>query len=200
MRRTPILFAASFGLMVSAPGLALAQGHHARHHHSHHPRRHARIRHERFGAGWNQSGGQQPPAGTVTSFTNDVLTITLNDGSTVSGMVNNDTEFECTSSSTSTQGDQGNDNGDNGQNNSGDDNGASTTGANGDGGDNPSANAEDGNDGSSTSGDDNGGGDEGAGGQMCSTSSLTPDTPVAGASLEITNVGAIWNKLELITS
>jgi endo-1,4-beta-xylanase len=164
------------------------------------------VRHERFGSGWN-AGDSQQPAGTVTSFDNGVLTITLNDGSTVSGAVTNDTELECTAPSSSTQGDEGNDNGDNGQNsgddNSGDDNGGQNSGDdNGSGGgDNPTASGDDGDNGSAQSGDDDGGNDDqGDGGQMCSTSSLTPGASVAEANLEVTSAGAVWQKVELITS
>src|SRR5205085_8920142 len=79
-------------LLAFAPASALARHHrHGRHHHA----RHARIEH--FGdvntAPTTSSSADN--AGSVQSFNNGVLTIMLNDGSTVSGAVTNDTELEC---------------------------------------------------------------------------------------------------------
>src|SRR3954469_13499578 len=98
MRRILVSVVAAGAMLAVTPGLAMAHKHHRRHHRSHHAVRvhhrrsvhhrrgvhHRRARHETFGKGsWsNDSTGT---AGTVTSFDNGVLTITLNDGSTVSG-------------------------------------------------------------------------------------------------------------------
>jgi hypothetical protein len=156
------------------------------------------MRHERFGRDQTlPSGEQDQQAGTVSSFTpgstpgTGTLTIMVGNSS-VTGQVTNDTRLECESSAPDTQGDEGNDDGDNGQN-SGDDNSGS--------GDNQTVNSQDGDNGSDNSGDNDGAGeDQGDDEQMCSTSSLTPGTSVSEANLEITSAGAIWQKVELITS
>lgn len=187
MRRTLITLVLAAAVMVAAPSVVLAAHHghhHARHHRAHrtHHRRH-HVRHRQFGkADPTWSGGSPSQAGTVTSFSNGILTITLNDGSTVSGAVTSDTQVNCMAPDA--QDNQGDDNGDN---NSGDDNG-----------DNSSNSGDDNGDNSSNSGDDNGGGDDDA--QMCSTADLTPGTPVADANLELTGNGAVWNEVDLITS
>jgi hypothetical protein len=214
MRRILIALVMSGAVLVAAPGAALAQHHHARHHHARHharhhrSRRHSRVRH--FGRrAQDPSGNPSGQAGTVASFDNGVLTITLNDGSTVSGAVTNDTELECTAPGTTTQGedgDRGDDNSTSGDDNNpsgdgdnrgensgdrGDDNGTDNT-ANGD---DDTANGDD----NAANGEDNGENDN-ENQQMCSTSSLTPGTPVAEANLEISGSGNTWKKVELITS
>ncbi len=105
MRRILFTVLASAALVVAVPTVALARNghHHARHHHS-------RVRHLTFKAHRNDVSGSpttsgssgttsgstsEPTAGTVTSFTNNVLTITLSNGNTVSGDVTNDTELKC---------------------------------------------------------------------------------------------------------
>lgn len=192
MRRILIALVMSGAVVVAAPAVATAEHHRAHHHHARHhrsSRRHSRVRHESFGRRDNTQPGSSEQAGTVSSFTDNgdgtgVLTITLNDGSMVTGTVNNNTELECMSSTAGQQGDDndGDDNG--GSNNSGDD----SQGSSGD-------SADDG----GGSGDDNGGSGDDNGGQMCSTASLVTGTPVAEANLEITGSGAVWDKVELIT-
>jgi hypothetical protein len=89
-------------------GVALAQGHH--HHHGHHLRAHARAHHKRGRArferiGQPTSGGgstektekAEESAGKVVSFEKGVLTIMLNDGSTVTGSVTSETRIKCES-------------------------------------------------------------------------------------------------------
>jgi hypothetical protein len=90
MRRTTIILSAALMLLAIAPAGALAR------HHRHHQRRH-HSRLERFGdvSGGATTASSANDAGTVQSFTGGVLTIALNDGSTVSGGVTNDTEVEC---------------------------------------------------------------------------------------------------------
>jgi hypothetical protein len=109
MRRVLLLAIASCGLIAIGPGASLAR---SEHHHRHHGRHHARhhVRHTRRFGDLNGTSGNSgtpaspttpttptttPGAATIASFTNDVLTITLNDGSTVSGKVTNNTELEC---------------------------------------------------------------------------------------------------------
>lgn len=107
MRRIVFTTAASIVVIALAPAGAMARSHHKRHHsRTHHAR--VRIRHERFGnltmpttPTTTPTTPTPPPAdsvATVTSFTGGVLTITLNNGSTVSGMVTNATEIECEAS------------------------------------------------------------------------------------------------------
>ena len=103
MRRILFVVVASCAVLVTVPAFATAdQSRHdrrAEHHlRRHHRRHHARVRHERFGGGSSTTSGDQQDqgnAGTVASFTGGVLTITLNDGSTVSGEVTADTELKC---------------------------------------------------------------------------------------------------------
>jgi hypothetical protein len=178
MRRTVVSLVMSVVVLVAAPSIAAAahhKRHHARHHRAH--RTHHRsqsVRHRHFGkADPTQSGGQQ--AGTVTSFANGILTITLNDGSTVSGAVTDQTELDCMAPETTVQSEDG----DGGDSNSG-----------------PGSGGDDNN--SGDTGDDNGGGDDDGG--MCTTASLTPGTPVAAARLEISGSGNNWDQVELVTS
>lgn len=190
MRRILTAVVACATVMAFAPSLAQARHHHRRHHRSHavHAVRHRRgVRHRRFGSSGSTTTGQQQSAGTVTSFDSGVLTITLNDGSTVSGQVTNDTNLECMAASSNTQSEDG-DGGPNGSDDSSGD------------GDN-SSQSGDGENSSVNDGDDNGGDDDqGDQAQSCMTSSLTPGTPVAEANLQISNAGAVWQKVELITS
>jgi len=95
MRRILLLVVSALALALTVPAVASAhhgRGHHRRHHH-HVKAHHTRTEH--FGASANTSPGAPPDAGRVASFTNGVLTITLADGSTVSGKVTNDTEINC---------------------------------------------------------------------------------------------------------
>jgi hypothetical protein len=211
MRRILITLMMSGAVLVAVPGAALAQHHHARHHHARHHARHHRssrrsssVRHERFGRRSQDQPGSSSQAGTVTSFTDNgdgtgVLTITLNDGSTVTGNVTNDTNLECMTPNSSQQGDD-NDSGDDNasSDNQGDDN------ASGDNQGDDNASGDNQGDDNGGNGDDNGdnGGDNGNGdgGQMCSTSSLTPGTPVAEANLEISGSVSTWQKVELVTA
>ena len=222
MRRILIALVMSGAVVVAAPTGALAVQHHSRHHHARHhrsSRRHSRVRHKSFGRLDTQPSGTSSQAGTVSMFTDNgngtgVLTITLNDGSTVTGNVTTDTNISCMSASASQQGDDQGDNGDS-QGGTGDDQGDSGSSSSsgddqGDSGSSSSTGDDQGNGGTSGgSGDDNGGsgddqgdngddqGDNGA--QTCSTASLTPPTPVAEANLEITSSGAVWTSVELIT-
>jgi len=143
---------------------------------AHHGRRghHARFHHKRFFGDQGQSGSQTAPTATATvvSFTNAVLTIKANDGNTASGTVTNDTELVCI-----TPGQHGMWSHDRGWGGGG-------------GGDQGG--------GSGWGGDDNGGDDNGAN-QSCSTSALTPGAMVQSAVLGISNAGATWFKVELIS-
>ncbi|MGH2896271.1 MAG: hypothetical protein ACRDPM_23785 [Solirubrobacteraceae bacterium] len=86
MRRILFTSLACTALFVAVPTVALAHNGHRNHHHKRH--HHARIRHEKF-VGHHDAGdvnpvnpgdANQPTAGMVTSFANNVLTITLSNG------------------------------------------------------------------------------------------------------------------------
>ncbi len=119
MRRLMLPVVGALALALTVPGIASAHGRHHRHHH-HLKAHHTRL--EDFGAAANTSPSSPSgpaDAGRVASFTNGVLTITLADGSTVSGNVTSDTEINCmgagaTASRDGSSGDQGDDHGDQG--------------------------------------------------------------------------------------
>lgn len=172
-----ILFAsvASCIVLAVAPATAFARSHHHRGHHRVH-RTDVRVRDEHFGS-WNDentapnNSGQN--AGTVASFSNGVLTLTLNDGSMVSGQVTDATEIKCEAvepqemeHSRHADGDHG------GGSNSGDDNG-----------DNNGNN------------DDQGENEQGA--AMCLSANLVPGAVVRDAELTLSGAGAIWREVEL---
>ena len=170
MRKVLYTLIASALVAALVPATALAHGHHGRHHH--HARFHHGIHHRQFGhSSAPTTTAMSDNAGTVASFDGTKLMITLADGSTVSGTVNNDTEVECDAADTSSQtsfhrDDQGGDNS-----------------APGD------------------QGDVNDPGDDDSG-QMgsCDSSALTPGTIVHEASLKLSGAGAVWDKVELLTS
>jgi hypothetical protein len=123
----------------------------------------------------------QETIGTVASFTEDspgsgtgVLTITLNNGSTASGRVDQGTEIECRAPehATPTGGNakDGSDDGDHEGDNSG----------------------------PGREGDNSGPGHEGDERAACTTADLTPDTPVHEAELHGSGASAFFEKVELI--
>jgi hypothetical protein len=105
MRRSLLTAVGIMALTLAVPTAALA--HHGRGHH-HHKAHHAKFRFVHIGAGTASTTAPTgtapttpttPPApenaGTVASYTNGVLTLTLNDGSKVSGKVTADTRIGC---------------------------------------------------------------------------------------------------------
>jgi hypothetical protein len=181
VRRVMFTVAATVLMAGAVPASALAH-HHSHHHHKHH----ARFRHFGTDSTPPSSMNASDNAGTVQSFQNGVLTIALNDGSTVKGAVTNDTELECTSTQQSQTTHEDGDGG-SGDQGSGDDN--QGTGGN-DQGDNDQNEAQ---------GEDQGE-DNNEDQQMnCSTSNLTPGTVVHEASLRIGGSGAVWQKVELVS-
>ena len=143
---------------------------HHRRHH-HHARAHHGIRHKQFGRGdAPASPSMADNAGTVASFDGTKLTIQLADGSTVSGTVNGDTEIECDAADMSQTSLHRDDQG-----------GDHSAGDQGDNNDN------------NDQGDDNEM-------QNCDSSSLTTGTIVHEAELKLSGAGAVWDKVELLTS
>lgn len=119
MRRAMLAALSVIALALASPGAALAHhGHRGHHHKGQAKAHHARVHFEHFGAPaptssdtpTGSSGEETKTAspttasptevvGTVASFENEVLTITLNDGSTVKGKVTSSTEIECMATS-----------------------------------------------------------------------------------------------------
>jgi hypothetical protein len=174
---------------LAAPSAALAHngGRHHHHHGARHHHAHVLAFHAQAPAGSTSTGTTSPSspsdsAGTIASFTNGVLTITLNDGSTVSGKVTERTEIECPAPSSaapapasSSFGER--EHGDDGHfDNSSDD---SSSGSDGEGGDCP--------------------GHEGDGAQNehCTSAALVPGASVKEAFLSVGNEGSNWVKVEL---
>lgn len=201
-RMLPAAIASSM-LVLALPGMASAH-HGKRHHRGHHANSHQRARHARlikFGAASvpaSPSGSTTPTtpvtpsgeaAGTVTSFTNGVLTITLTDGSVVSGKVTEETELQCPSAtqpSTPTGGgDQSG--GDDQSGSGGGDHGGSSIASQ------PGALQHDdsqGSEGEDANDDDNQ--------ESCTTAALVPGAKVGEAELSVSSAGALWHKVELI--
>jgi len=170
LRKVLYTLIASALVVALIPATALGRSHHRRHHH------HARVHHKQFGrSDAPASPSMADNAGTVASFDGTKLTIQLNDGSMVSGTVNNDTEIECEAADMSQtslhRDDEGGDNSGPGDN-SGDDD----------------------------QGDDNDNDNDENEMQNCDASSLTPGTVVHEAELKLSGAGAVWDKVELLTS
>jgi hypothetical protein len=193
MRRILLMAVASSALALAAPGVASA--HHSKHHSSRH-KRHTHAHLVKFGTFGTAFGPASPSgstptspsgetAGTVASFTGGVLTITLKDGSTVSGKVTEQTGLECQSATPSTSTEADDEGG-------GDD---SSGGASGEHGGpvegHPTAHE------SSDSGGGDAGGDEG-GSSSCTTAALVPGAVVGEAELSVSGAGAVWDKVQLI--
>jgi hypothetical protein len=182
MRRILFTVLAAAALCVAAPAAALAHNGHRGHHH----KRHHRLRHEFFKAhpsDTSTSGGStgstsQPTAGTVTSFANNVLTITLANGNTVSGDVTNDTEIKCETPDNASADNDADENG------GGDEQGDAVFHRGDGGGDNGGW----------------GGGDQGGDNANSQTCTPTPGMAVAKAELTMDGSGAFWNEVELLNS
>jgi hypothetical protein len=170
MRRLAIISTAALVLLAVVPAGAMARHRHRRHHsRTHH------VSFKRFGSdatGAPPSSSSTDNAGTVMSFSNGVLTISLNDGPTVSGAVTSDTELECTASEES-----------------------QTMGEDGDGG----GGDQSGDGENSASEDDQAQENENAAENSCSAANLTPGAVVHEAELRITSAGSVWSKVELVS-
>jgi hypothetical protein len=114
MKRSLLTAMGIAALALAAPGMALAHHGHGRHHrgaraHAHH----AKFRLVHIGSTADTPAATPtttttptPPtpenAGTVASYTNGALTLTLGDGSTLSGKVTSETRIECVKATPST--------------------------------------------------------------------------------------------------
>jgi hypothetical protein len=173
MRRLVFTVAATALMAGTVPATALAHDNHGKAHvRAHHNRLH-RFGHQRTAP---TSTNAADNAGTVQSFTDGVLTLTLNDGSTVKGTVSEATRLECFAPEQSSPRRMDTDRrGGDGPGDRGDDNGP---------------------------GDDQRGDDQGEDqneGNNCSTADLTPGAVVHEAELRIDSAGAVWKKVELVS-
>jgi hypothetical protein len=187
MRRMIMTAVATVSL--AAPSAALAHNG-ERHHHHHRGHHHAHVLAFHAQAPATSNSGTTSPsstpatgdtAGTIASFTNGVLTITLNDGSTVSGKVTERTEIECAAPSSAAPAPS-----------------SSSFGEHQHGDDGHFDNSNDG----SNSGNDGQGncpGHEGDGAQNehCTSAALVPGASVKEAFLSVSSDGATWVKVEL---
>jgi hypothetical protein len=198
MRRTLLTAVGVVALALAVPGAALAHHGHSRHHHkakAHHAKFH--FRHiGAVGAGASgptgptgATGPSGPPApenaGTVTSYTNNMLTLTLNDNSTVSGKVTEGTRIECVKATPPTGGEpgdrsQGDDSGE------GDDQNRGDMSQSGEGW------------GEHKDGGDDDGGEVGAAEPPCDTSLLVPGAIVRAAELRIGPGGTEFESIVLV--
>ena len=178
MRRILYTILASTALCVAVPAVALAHDGHSGHHH----KRHHHFRHEKFvGHRHDRAFGNDMIAGTVTSFANNELTITLNNGNTVSGLVTDNTEVKCENP------EDNNDNGDNDV-----EHGDRVADHGPGGGDNGGDNGDRGDD-NGDRGDDNANNNN----NMCT---ITPGMGVRDAELRVDGAGAVWDEVELVSS
>jgi hypothetical protein len=204
MRLRLLTFAGAAALALAVPSAALARHghHHSRHHHL------ARAHHAKFHFEHISSAGvsaqtttpSTPPsapttpttpttpesAGKVTTYEKEVLTITLNDNSPVSGKVTADTRIECVPATTTIEP---------GDKSPGDDSGEGDDQSRGD-------MSQSGNGWGDDQGDQ--GDDDGSGGPAttpeppCDTSLLVAGTMVQAGELRIGPSGAEWEFLVLV--
>ena len=103
MKRILLLVVGAMALALTAPSVAAAHGGHHRGHHKsqrhHHKKAHKtkvrRVQLDPITTPGDKPGTPAANAGTIASFDNGVLTITLADGSTVSGAVTSATRIVC---------------------------------------------------------------------------------------------------------
>jgi hypothetical protein len=191
MRRILLMAAAASTLALGVTGVASASEHH--HHHAQHRRRHhEHMRTVLIGAA--QGLPSVPPvsgAAKVSSFTAGKLTITLADGTMLSGRVSEATEIRCEAADRPPMiVDQ-----------DGDSRGGPGPGAQGNrdevdndqGDDNDRGNDND-------QGDDNDQGNDNDHGvaERCTVAALIPGAVVSEAELRVGAAGAVWEELELV--
>jgi hypothetical protein len=194
-----MIITAAAAISLAAPSAVLAHDgeHHGageRHHHHRGHHRHAHVLAFHAQALPSTTSGasstsstpvSDDKAGTIASFTNGVLTLTLTDGSNVSGKVSERTEIECSSTmaTAARDGGQGEDNG------QGDDNGNDGQSSSGPG----DGEHHDDSAGSGDTGDD----DAQDEAEHCTTAALVPGASVKDAFLSVSSEGSTWVKVEL---
>jgi hypothetical protein len=194
MKRILLVAVSSSALALSAPAVASAH-HDGKHHHKHHGA-HARVLDFRASrASTSSPGSPATPAtpstesaGTVTSFKEGVLTITLTNGTAVSGKVTDQTEIHCTPATPASGGEDNDDQADSGEG----DHGSSTEDQPDEG---PQHDAQ-----AASNGDDGEDGQEAPdqGQQSCTTAALVPAVMVREAELKLSSAGAVWDRVDLI--
>jgi hypothetical protein len=203
MKRSLLTVAGILVLALAVPGAALAHHGHGRHHHRHHHgkahARHAKFRLVHIGSttATPVSPSATPPtpenAGTVASYTNGVLTLTLNDGSTVSGKVTNRTRIGCVKATPTTAALTGSPaHGPGDDNGQGDDRGRGDMGQQSDHGSGEWRHGEHGDDGDSHCGG------PGASEPPCDSSALVAGAVVRAAELRIGPGGAEFESVLLV--
>lgn len=207
MKRNLLAATGIAALALAMPGAALAHHGHGRHHHGAKAHaHHAKIRFVHIGATAGTPAVSPttttptaptptPPenAGKVASYTGGVLTLTLNDGSTVSGKVTNETRIECVKATPTTPPTGSPDQSSGDDNGQGDDQSRGDMNRQGDQGQGEWRQGEDGND-----GDDDG--EEGAGvpEPPCDGSALVAGTVVRAAELRIGPGGTEFESVLLV--
>jgi hypothetical protein len=119
--------------------------------------------------------------GTVKSFENGVLTISLANGGTVEGMVTDETEVQCDDNPGDDRGEDEGDDDHHGDGDHGDDDGG--------GGDDDAVVAH-----------DDPGDDDHEDGEDCGTDALVAGAKVLQAELKIRNGEAVWDEVELLAT
>jgi hypothetical protein len=198
MRRALLSVFGVVALSLASPAGALAR-HHRHHHKAKSKAHHAQVHFEHVGVngvtsqprpmGKDEPTTLEPPspategAGKIASFSEGVLTIALNDGSSVSGKVTSSTEIKCEKADTSpasTEGDKESE--DDMRTNEG--------------------SSSEGDDKDGEEGDDNGTGDDGQVGGApeppCDSSALTAGVVVREAELRVTPTGAEFESIVLV--
>jgi hypothetical protein len=207
MKRIFLAAMASSMLALAAPGIASAAhngkrhgGHRSRTHAGHAKSAHVVTFTARTAAGASSGAPSTPTTtagetvGTVTSFTNGVLTITLGDGSTVSGKATEATEIQCQSATPPASPTDDENQGGGGNDQSGSDGGGQGAPRSSSGPIEAQQHAD--------SLNANGGGDgqdEGEhGAESCTVAALIPGAVVREAELKVSSAGAVWEKVDLV--
>lgn len=108
MRQRLLTIVGTTALALAGPSAALAHRGHGHHHHHRDRGHHARFHVVNIGASNSTPSGtpgtpSEENAGTVASYEKEVLTLTLKDGSMVSGKVTGDTHIRCISPNATSQ-------------------------------------------------------------------------------------------------
>jgi hypothetical protein len=184
MRRVALVATLAGVLALAAPAAALARGHHHRHHHA---RSHKAARTLIFtptsgdthtSTPVTSTTSEPPHAAMVASFSGGVLTLALNDGSTVKGLVTEQTDIVCAPAS-----DFAAHAADAGEGQSGDDGSSQTSRDDGNEDENAETHEQD---------------DEGTEAGACGTSALAPPALVREAELSIGPQGAVFERIVLV--